>query len=216
MNIPTTFAVLLLLTAAMVVLRFFWWRLPERIQSWLLVCGAAFALLRVVFVLTQWSTTSVRVNNVLDWLSVAGLEVVLVRFSLMRPQWLTAPCALVLLTPLFGSSLLMPLAELFNPNPAKATAIGGNYLCEKTPWQSWGHGNTGYDLVIFYRPQYAPFLRRMVQRFAFNTVECDAAGSFAAANPADRTVRFHCPGNPGQEAIDRILPIQPKTKSQLK
>lgn len=207
MYIPLTIAVLGLLTVAMIVLRFFWWRLPLRLQTLLPVIGAGLALLRLFSVALQWSTTSLQANVLLQWGAVLGYELLLVRFSLMRPQWLTAVCAAILFVPLFGSTLLLPLTKLFHRDPVEITSIGGSYLGERMAWESVAGQNTGYDLTVYYRPPLLPFLRHQVQRFAFNTVECDAAASYAVANPAQKTVRFFCPGNPGQQPLDHTLAL---------
>ncbi|WP_263366174.1 hypothetical protein [Edaphobacter bradus] len=216
MYIPLTMAALALLTTAMIVLRFFWWHLPERLQTLLIGAGVTLTLLRVLFAATQWSMTSGRMNALLNWAAAAGFEIVLVRFSLMRPQWLTVLCALILLTPTFGSSLLMPLTLLFEPQPAEISSIGGPYMSERIAWEVWGDQNSGFDVMVYYKPPFAPFLHHLVQRFAFNTVQCDAAKSSAIADPNAKTVQFICPGHPGQQTLERTLPMHMRNTDKFK
>src|SRR3954468_14817806 len=114
MHVPITIGILGLLTAAVVALRFLWWRLPSWLRKLMLGCAAAMVLVRFFFLVSLWSTTSTRVNALLCWTAVIGYEVVLVRFSLMRPQWLTTISAVILLLPILGSSLLLPLTRVFD------------------------------------------------------------------------------------------------------
>src|SRR5215471_10342233 len=109
MHVPLTFASLVLLTGIIIALRFLWWRMPSWLRNFALIGGAAMVLIRLIFVVSHWSMTSTRLNALLCWTSVVGYEVILVRFSLMRPRWLTSVSAVILLIPLFGSTLLLPL-----------------------------------------------------------------------------------------------------------
>jgi hypothetical protein len=209
MHVPVTFALLGLLTGIIVVLRFLWWRLPPWLRSLALVCATVMVLIRFAFILSRWDMTSTRLNALLCWTAVVGYEILLVRFSLMRPRWLTSLSAVILLVPLFGSTLLIPLTRIFDWERADISSIGGNYICEKSPWDTTVAGNTGMDLIVFYRPPFAPFLRHLVQRAAFADDQCDSAASSAVADVTNKVVHFHCPGRPGKQAdIELTLPLR--------
>jgi hypothetical protein len=216
MLVPLTFVALFLLIAVMIWLRSKWWKLSTRAQYCLLGVGAGLTALRLVFVLSQWGMSWSRMNDVMNWLSVAGFQVLLTRFSLMRPQWLTIPCAVILLTPLLGSSLLLPLTALFAPKTNVVRSIGPHYYSDRDAWKVEGAGNHGYDLVVYYRPPFFPVLQHMVQRFAFNTEECNASESYATVNEGNGTVTFLCPANPGKEPMERVLPLKLSKEDQLR
>jgi hypothetical protein len=179
-------------------------------QRFVIGCAAAMVLIRFFFLVSQWSTTSTRINALLCWTAVVGYEVLLVRFSLMRPQWLTTISAVILLLPLLGSSLLLPLTRIFDWSPADISRIGGNYICERSPWDTVGNGNRGVDLIVFYRPPFAPFLRQLVQRSSFGDDQCDSSTAFAVADPTRKIVHFRCPGRQGseKEGIEHTLPLR--------
>ncbi|WP_035350171.1 hypothetical protein [Edaphobacter aggregans] len=207
MHFPLTLALLGLLTGAALVLRVFWWRIPSWLRRFVLGLAFAMVLLRFLFLVSSWSTTSTYFNDLLCWTAVAGYEILLIRFSLMRPQWLTALSALILMLPIFGSTLLTPLTRIFYWSPADISSIGGPYICEKSPWDLDGLGNSGMDLIVFYRPPFAPFVRHLVQRASFGDDQCDAAASSAVADPARKVVHFRCPARRGQQDIDYTLPL---------
>ena len=161
MHVPITLGVLSLLTGAVFALRFLWWRQPSWMRRVIIVCAIGMVSIRFFFLVSQWSTTSTRLNALLCWTAVIGYEVLVVRFSLMRPQWLTTISAVILLLPLLGSTLLIPLTRIFDWSPAEISPIGGHYICEKSPWDTAGNGTNGMDLIVFYRPPFAPFLRHL-------------------------------------------------------
>jgi hypothetical protein len=209
MHVPVTFALLGLLTGIIVVLRFLWWRMPSWLRSLALPGAAAMVLIRFLFLISRWSMTSTRLNALLCWTAVVGYEVLLVRFSLMRPRWLTSFSAVILLLPLFGSTLLLPLTRIFDWAPADISSIGENYICEKSPWDTGGVGTPGMDLIVFYRPPFAPFLRHIVQRSSFGDDQCNSAASFAVADTAHNVIHFHCPGRLGSpQNIEHTLPLR--------
>jgi len=208
MHVPLTFALLVLLTGIIVALRFVWWRMPPWLQSFLVAGAVAMFLIRFVFVVSHWSMTSTRLNALLCWTSAVGYEVLLVRFSLMRPRWLTSLSAVILLVPIFGSTLLLPLTRIFDWAPADISAIGGPYICEKSGWDTTVVGNSGMDLIVFYRPRFAPFLRHLVQRAAFADDQCESVASSAVADVTNKVVHFHCPGRSGKQTdIELTLPL---------
>lgn len=208
MYVQMTFAALGLLTCAILALRFFWWRLPHRLRTLLLVLAGFSTILPAVSMVTKWSITYYHANTLLNWIAVVGYQLVLMRFSLVRPQWLTSICSVVLLLPIFGASLLFPLTAIFHPNDAEQFGIGGPYLCERAPWETRGGEIPGFDLSVYYSPRFAPFLKHRLQRSAFNTGECEAAISTASILHSSNEVLFHCPAKPGREAVERVLPLK--------
>lgn len=209
MHLPLTFGLLGLLTGAVLVLRLMWWRLPWWLRQGMLALAVLMVLLRVGFIATQWSMTSTRLNAVICWLAVAGYEVLLARFSLMRPQWLTTISALVLLVPLIGSTLLIPLTRVFDWSKADISQLSGPYILEKSPWDTDGAGNSGLDMIVFYRPRLIPFLRHNSQRASFGDDECDPQAATVQTDPEKRMVHFHCPAHgDGKPPIDVILPLR--------
>jgi hypothetical protein len=208
MYIPTTLAVLGLLSGLVILLRSFWWRLPERSRAPLLAIALVAASLPVLSMVTHWETTSARINALLHWTAVAGYELILMRFSLMRPRWLTTICAFILVLPIFGDAFLMPLAKLFEPDDAEVFAMEGPYLCERSPWPTIGNKIPGFNLRVLYRPRIAPFLRHRVQLSAFNSEQCVASASTASILPGAQQILFHCPARPGQAPVEHILPLK--------
>ena len=210
MHISLTFALLGLLTGAILLLRRSWWRMPVWLRRLLLGLAVVMVLFRFIFLVSQWSTVSTRFNALLIWTGVAGYEILLARFSLMRPRWLTIPSAVILLVPLLGSTLLLPLTRVFDWSPADISSIGEHYICEKSPWDTASIGNTGMDLVVFYRPPLVPFLRHVVQRSSFSDDQCDSAAASAVADPIRKVVYFRCPARPGrkQQDIEHTLPLR--------
>lgn len=209
MHLPLTFGLLGLLTGAVLLLRMFWWRLPPSARSGILALACAMVLLRMGFIATQWSMTSARMNAVICWLAVAGYEILLARFSLMRPQWLTAISTLVLLVPLIGSTLLLPLTRIFDWTIDDLSQLSGPYILERNVWDTEGTGRSGMDLLVFYQPRFVPFIHHLSQRASFSEDECSAATAAAQVDLQRRTVHFHCPTRgDGKASIDVILPLR--------
>ncbi|MCU1226561.1 MAG: hypothetical protein JWQ42_4654 [Edaphobacter sp.] len=211
MHVPITTVALILLTLTIILLRVFWFRLPAKLHHLLVYAAIAMILLRIAFVVSGWSTTSDRMNALLNWCAVAGYELMIVLFTLYRPKWLTTISAAILLIPVFASSILMPLTNLFDETTADIRSIGNHLIYERSPWEADpGTKSTGVDLLVYYRPPLAPFLRHKIQRAAFNNDQCNADVSFAAVEPDRKHLRFHCPAAPSKPngtAIDLILPI---------
>ena len=209
MHLSLTFALLGLLTGAVLLLRMLWWKLPIRTRRGILVLACAMVLLRMGFIATQWSMTSTKMNDVICWMAVAGYEILLARFSLMRPQWLTTASAIVLLVPLMGSTLLLPLTRIFDWTVDDISKLPGPYILERNTWDTDGSGQSGMDMIVFYQPRLVPFVRHISQRASFGDDECDAETSTARVDPQSRMVHFHCPARgDGKPAIDVILPLR--------
>src|SRR5260370_22009427 len=133
MYMPITTAALALLTAAMLLLRIFWSRVPPRLKFFLIRASIAMIILHGLFVATKWTTTSDRLNVFINWLAIAGYELLVLLFSRLSPRWLTLPSAIILLIPLFASSILVPLTHLFAPASRKNLSLGYHLFYEVSP-----------------------------------------------------------------------------------
>lgn len=210
MRVLLTTAVLASLTLAIILLRVFWSRIPARARSFFVYAGLSMILLHVAFVVTKWSTTSDRLNSIVNWGAVAGYILIIVLFTLQRPRWLTTISAAILILPVFTSSILLPLRDLFNPVLPSINRIDNRYIYAKTLWDEQGETrNSGADLMIFFQPRFIP-LRRKVQRATFNDMQCDASASSASIDRVRKIIHFHCPALSTQtdsEPIDLLLPL---------
>jgi hypothetical protein len=209
MYIPTTIAALVVLTVAMVLLRIFWLRLTPRLRLFLVRASIAIIVLYGIFLVTKWSTTSDRLNVFVNWLVIASYELLVLRFSRMSPRWLTVPSTIILLIPLFASSILMPLTPLFVPGSQSKVSLGDHLFYEVSPWTNVGGGNAGVTILIYYHPPFAPFLRRKLQSIPFNNQECNSTAASAVVFPVRKIVLGHCPNWPTQPAgaLDKALPL---------
>ncbi len=210
MYIPLTTATLALLTVAMVLLRIFWSRVPARLRFFLIRASLAMIILHALFVVTKWTTTSDRLNVLVNWLAIAGYELLVLLFSRLSPRWLTLPSTIILLIPLFASSILGPLTYLFDSASHQNVPLGDHLFYEIDPWKNAGGGSKGVDVIIYYRPPFAPFLRRKVQGTPFNDRECNSRAASAIAFPAKKTVLCRCPNWPSQSTgtVDKVLPLR--------
>jgi hypothetical protein len=198
MAIAITAAYLGLLTAAMLLLRIFWLRLPVSFRRFLLRAAVAVVLLHLFFVVTKWGTTSTRVNAIVNWLAIAGYELLVLLFSRLSPKWLTSLSAVILLVPLFAASILFPLALVLEPDSIPRIPIGNHLFYKSVAWGDIGSSNAVVDVSIYYSPPFLPFLTRRVQNQPFNTEECNAFAAFALQGPEPGTVLARCPHWPAQ------------------
>lgn len=210
MYIPITTAALALLTTAMVLLRVFWLRVPSRMRFFLIRASIAIIVLHGLFVVTRWNTTSDRLNVFINWLAIAGYELLVLLFSTLPPRWLTLPSSIILLIPLFAASILGPLTYIFDPAPRIKVPLEDHLFYQIDPWSNAGSGTQGVDVVIYYRPPVAPFLRHKVQSIPFNDRECNSRAASAIAFPAKKTVVFRCPEWPPQstEIFQKVFPLR--------
>jgi hypothetical protein len=210
MYIPITIAALTLLTVAMFLLRIFWSRVPPRLRFFLIRASIAVIVLHGLIVATKWTTTSDRLNVLINWLAIAGYELLVLLFSRLSPRWLTLPSAIILLIPLFAASILGPLTYLFEPGSHAKVSLGDHLFYQVNPWSNVGGGNRGVDVLIYYRPPFAPFIRHKLQSIPFNDQECNSRAASAIAFPARKTVLGRCPNWPSRTSgtIDKILPLR--------
>jgi hypothetical protein len=209
MYIPITTATLALLTVAMILLRIFWLRVPPRLRTFLVRASIAVIVLHALFAVTKWSTTSDRLNVLINWLAIAGYELLILLFSRLSPRWLTIPSAAILLVPLFGSIVVIPLTHLFYSGPVKTGPLGNHLFYNVDPWTFSGGGNAGVDVIIYYRSPFIPFLRHKLQTIPFNDQECNSIAAYAEVGPAPRTILGHCPFRPlgSTGTFDKLLPL---------
>jgi hypothetical protein len=210
MYIPITTAALALLTAAMVLLRVFWLRVPSRMRFFLIRASIAIIVLHGLFVVTRWNTTSDRLNVFINWLAIAGYELLVLLFSTLPPRWLTLPSSIILLIPLFAASILGPLTYIFDPAPRIKVPLEDHFFYQIDPWSNAGSGTQGVDVVIYYQPPVAPFLRHKVQSIPFNDRECNSRAASAIAFPAKKTAVFRCPEWPPQstQILEKVFPLR--------
>jgi hypothetical protein len=211
MNLPLTFGVLVALTGFLVWFCFYWPRVPHRVQRILIALACFFPALSVFEIATQWSTASIRVNAGFYWLAVAGYEFLLILFTRLKPRWLTTMIAVILILPLLSASAFLPLTDLFTPPPATRADLGRNMYSERTPWGSGSVASRGTDLGIYYRPPWAPFLRRRRQSCRYFGGQCDAWSAFAELEPDGKNVMMACPadrGNPASSAHHFVVPLK--------
>jgi hypothetical protein len=210
MYIPLTTAFLALLTIAMLLLRIFWSRVPPRLRFLLIRASIAIIILHGLFAATKWNTTSDRLNAVINWMAVAGYELLVLLFSRLSPRWLTLPSTIILLIPLFASSILVPLTHVFEPAPRRNASLGDHLFFEVSPWSNAGGGNKGVDVIIYYRPPFAPFFRHKLQSIPFNDQECDSGAASAVAFPVKKAVLGRCPNWPSHASgtVEKLLPLR--------
>jgi hypothetical protein len=209
MHLALTTAVLVLLTVAMLLLRIFWNGGPPRLRFGILMVSISLVLLQSFFAATRWGTISDRLNVFIFWLAVAAYEFLVLFFSRLSPKWLTMLSATILLIPVFASSIVLPLTELFDPYSYKTVPVGDNLFYEVKPWGNTGGGRTGADLIVSYRPPIAPFLRHKVRVIPFNDGECNSSAAIAIPFPSTKTVLGRCPGWSSESArtVDKLFPL---------
>jgi hypothetical protein len=176
----------------------------------LIRASIAIIILHGLFVVTKWNTTSDRLNVFINWLAIAGYELLVLFFSRLSPRWLTLPSTIILLIPLFASSIVIPLTHLFEPASRKNLSLGDDLFYEVSPWSNAGGGNKGVDVIIYYRPPFAPFMRHKLQSIPFNDQECNSRAASAVAFPAKKSVLGRCPNWPSQASgtVDKVLPLR--------
>ena len=209
MHIPTTIAALALLTAAMLLLRIFWMRINFRLRFFLIRGSIAIVALHAFFAVSKWETSSSYINVIINWLAIAGYELLVLLFSRLSPKWLTTLSAVILIAPLFASTILLPLTRIFVPGTIPRVPIGNHLYYKVAPWSVDGAANSGVDVDILYSPPFAPFLSHKVQGQPFNTQECNAFASFALLGPTPRTVIARCPHWPNEPpgVEDKLLQL---------
>jgi hypothetical protein len=193
----------------MLLLRIFWLRVPSRLRFFLIRASIVLITLHVLFLLTKWTTTSDRLNTLVNWLAIAGYALLVLLFSRLSPRWLTIPCTVILLVPLFAASILIPLTRIFETRSYKNLPIGDHLFYEISPWVNTGGGNAGVDVLIYYIPPFVPFLRHKIQGIPYNDGECNANAAFATLLSNPKAILGRCPRWPNQPpgTVDKLFPL---------
>jgi hypothetical protein len=208
MNIPITVAALALLTVVMILVTIFWLRIPPQIRLFLICASVVLVVVQLLFTATKWSTTSDKLNEVINWLAIAGYELIVLRFTRVPPKWLVIPIATILLLPLISASIMLPLRELFEPGSRPIVSMDDHLFYEISTWENSGGGNAGVDIIIYHRAPLIPFLRHKLLDIPFNNQECNSYAAFAISLPAKHYLG-RCPYWPGQSAgtFDKLYPV---------
>ncbi len=88
----------------------------------------------------------------INWLALAGFELLVLLFTRLSPKWLTVPSAIILIVPLFASSIVFPLTDIFIPGFKEESPIGNNFFYDVRSWSNSGGGNAGVDVLIYLPP----------------------------------------------------------------
>jgi hypothetical protein len=198
MHVPITTATLALLTFGILLLRIFWPRVPATVRFYLIRTAVVLVTVHIIFTVTKWGTASDHINVIIKWLAVASYELLLMLFTRLRPRWLTSICGVILLVPIFASSVLLPLTYLFDPSINKPTSLGNDLSYQRVLWGNDSSANSGTDIIVSYHPRFAPFLRRNLWNVPFNNQQCNARAAFAVIGPDHKTVLARCPRWPSQ------------------
>ena len=208
MNIPLTTAVLLLLTAALVMVCIFWLRVPPMLRVFLVRLACVSAVVQLLIAGSRWSTGSNLVNAIINWLAIAGYILLILLFTRLHPRWLTTISGIILLIPVFASSILTPLGNVFTPTPNRPVYIARGLAYERVVWVEGP--SSGINFVLYRRPVWAPFLRKKIDYVPFNNQQCHTAASTATLEPDGMNVRVLCPPWSGQntETVERMIRVR--------
>ncbi len=214
MYIPTTLATLGILILALVLLRIAWNHLPTWMHSTMFPCSVAFISLIVFSYVTKWTFISHRLYALLLWCGVAGYGLLLVRFSLESPRWLTSVIAIILFLPIFSSSIVLPLANLFIPSISTVATVplGSSLFSVRSVIDRSPIAPSATDLKVYYRPRWLPMLQHERAGVRFFDTQCNGSASYAVLQPGHRTVLIACPpfpsDPPGTPPGGAIVPLR--------
>lgn len=196
--LPLTFAVLAILTGALIVLRLSWSRFSRKTHNIFIGCACAALTLHAFTFVTGWSTSSDHLNAAIYWGAIAGYEFFVLLFTLLRPRWLTAIIAVVLILPILSASPFLPLASLFDSAPHTIVSIGPNFISDRVPWGSGTASTSGFDLTVYSHPSWTHLFRRRRQASRYFSGQCDASQASATLQPDGKHVLMSCPAAPNQ------------------
>ena len=191
MNIPLTTVVLLLVTAAMVMVRVFWPRIPAWLRYVLIRFACVSAVVQLLITGSRWSTGSNLANALINWFAIAGYILLVLLFTRLRPRWLTTISGIILIIPVFASSILIPLGNVFTPTPNRPVYVAKDLAFERIVWKEGP--SSGIDFTLYRRPLWAPFLRHKLGYVPFNNNQCHTAAATATLEPDGKNVRVICP-----------------------
>lgn len=198
--LPLTFAVLAILTGALIFLRLRWPGLSPKTHKIYVVCACAALFIYAVTAVTGWSTALDHLNAAIYWFAIAGYELFILLFTLLRPRWFTTLIAIVLLIPILSASPFLPLVDLFKDAPHTVISIGPNLISDRAPSGIGASATSGYDLTVYSHPSWTTLFRHRRQASQYFSGQCDAAQAFATLQPDGKHVLMSCPAAPGQPA----------------
>lgn len=193
MNVIVTYLALVCLTAVAIGIRLLWPRLGMRPRRQTFLVLAFLLLPALLSTVSRWDTTSTHLNASLLWIRIFAYEISIVFFTLIQPRLLTTIIAIVLLLPVFSSSIVGPASALFSTVQPSVRPIGGDYFLELAPWSSGPSGNTGADFTLFYQPGHFSFLRRPFMGSRLYGTQCLTSNTTATLDPATAHIAVHCP-----------------------
>ncbi len=203
MYLTLTFALLLAVTAMLVLLRLRWMYLSPYVRRAVLVTACTIVTIFLLGYSIHWATASARINTIAYWLFLACCEFFVLLLTLLPPRWLTSLIAVVLLLPILSASIFLPLTAVFAPPPV-TTPLGDHLVSVTEPWTSGKIGVSGVDIDILYRPAWAPFLQHRRQTDRLYETQCDTAKATATLQPDRQSILFDCPANPYQPSAPGI------------
>jgi hypothetical protein len=209
MFIPITIATLAALTVAVFLLSIFWPRFSPRLRHRLIRLAVFVIIVHLFFITSKWNTTSDRLNILINWFAIAGYEFLVLLFTRLSPRWLTLPSAIVLLIPIFSSTVIFPLADGFQPGSVTQVPIGNHLVYDVNPWINAGGGHAGVDVKIYYRPPFLPFLQHKIRTIPFNNRECNSFAATATTVPDRKVIVGRCPSWPSQpmNTLEKVFPL---------
>lgn len=200
--LPLTFAILALLTGALVVLRLRWLQIPRKTHRIFIICACTALAFYAFTFATGWSTSANHLNAALYWSAIASYEFFILLFTLLRPRWLTTIIAIILIVPIFSASPFLPLTDIFDNAPHTIVSIGPNLISDRVASGVGTTDRAGFDLTIYSHPSWTHFFRRRRQASHYFSGQCYAAKASATLQPDHKHVLMSCPAGPGQRPED--------------
>jgi hypothetical protein len=206
-NILPILATLVVFTVIFLAVRFRWHHLSARTHKACLTAAGIIFMLSALKPVTRWSPASDTLTALLEWARDLSYIFLMLLFTLVRPRWLSVPIAVVLILPIFSSSLILPLGDIFNAAPRTYADLGSNIQSVRTPFYRSDH-NSGVDFMVYYRPAWMPLLRYRITGDRFVNTQCNASEAFAVLEPEPKPGRVivRCPAwTPQAHYSGRIL-----------
>ncbi len=211
MHVPITLFALALLTVGMVLLRARWERISSRLQAAIVGSVLVFCLLWGFSHLSKWETSSFYANALLNWARVVGWELLLMLFSLLRPRWITVPLAVLLLVPVLGATVLLPLTDVFERPAILTRTLPGGYVVDtRLAHQADPVRIPEVEVTLYHQPRLLPMLRRIRHITSFTEAQCNTRATSAVPDGAGRNLLIHCPAWPDRAADDpwdEVVPL---------
>lgn len=213
MPVLATYLALVCLTGFAVALRLLWPRLGLRSHRRIFFVLALLLLPTLLSTLSRWETTSAHINASLLWIRIFAYELCIVFFTLMRPRAVTTSIAVILLLPIFSSSIVGPASALFSSSRPTIQSIGYDYFLELSPWSGGPQENTGTDFTLFYQPAGIHLLRRPFMGSRLYDTQCRTSDTIATLDAATAHIALHCPAltsdpaaPPSGSELDFLIP----------